>query len=337
MRWWQVSGRRRLLVLVGAALVIALVAAGGIAVAKLGPGGAGTALTHSSPELVTPGPSLAPDEPSPGLRSTDRAIIPAGRATIRVPILEYHYIRDNPNPRDQLGFRLSVTPTEFQRQMDWLAANSYHPVSMADLRAYFAAGRPLPATSVVLTFDDGYLDFFTTAFPILQRLGFTAVAYVVPGFLGRPGYMDQAQIQQLDASGIVEIASHTVNHLDLTRLDAGSLNTQLQASRASLEQLLGHPVLDFCYPSGRFNGRVVSAVAAAGYQTATTELPGTEHDWSGRLTWSRVRVDGGEGQAQFALRLGSPETPVTSTSPLGNLTRPQSSAVQSGAAPQLSS
>jgi peptidoglycan/xylan/chitin deacetylase (PgdA/CDA1 family) len=280
---------------------------------------------------------MAPDEPTPDLQSIERAIIPAGRVRIRVPILEYHYIRDNPNPRDRLGFRLSVTPTEFQRQMEWLAANGYHPVSMADLRAYFAAGEPLPAKSVVLTFDDGYLDFFTTAFPILQRLGFTAVAYVVPGFLGRPGYMDHAQIQHLDASGIVEIASHTVNHADLTKLDAGSLNTQLQASRANLEQLLGHPVQDFCYPSGRFNDRVVSAVAAAGYQTATTELPGTEHEWSGRLTWSRVRVDGGEGVAEFELRLGSPEASAISTSPPGNRAGPRSSPVQSRAAPQLSS
>jgi peptidoglycan/xylan/chitin deacetylase (PgdA/CDA1 family) len=247
-----------------------------------------------------------------------------------VPIVEYHYIRVNANPLDQLGFRLSVTPTDFQRQMNWLAENGYHPVFLADLRAYFLAGQPLPAGSVVLTFDDGYVDFFETAFPILRTLGFKAVSYVVPGFLGRPGYMGQEQVQQLDASGIVEVASHTVNHLDLTKVSPSVLNIQLQASKGSLEQLLGHPVLDFCYPSGRFNGRVVAAVTAAGYQTATTEQPGTERDWSGRFTWSRTRVEGGESMGQFAQRLGIPETPPTSGQPFTDLPSPSAGAVQAG-------
>jgi peptidoglycan/xylan/chitin deacetylase (PgdA/CDA1 family) len=288
-----------------AGLVLALVAAGGIAGESLwsGKDGAPAQVTR---QLRDAGPSPGSGDVSPGPPATEAGTIPAGRARIRVPILEYHYIRVNLNPPDRLGFRLSVTPTEFQKQMSWLAVNDYHPVLLRDLRAYFLAGRSLPARSVVLTFDDGYADFFQTAFPILRGLGFKAVAYVVPGFFGRPGYVDQEQVRQLDASGMVEIASHTVNHLDLTKVDSSVLNIQLQASKASLEQLLGHAVLDFCYPSGRFDRRAVAAVTAAGYQTATTEQSGTEHDWAGRLTWSRIRVDGGENLRQFAQRLGSP-------------------------------
>lgn len=308
MRSRPASGRWRLVV---AGLVIALVAAGGIAGDSLWSGRDG-APAQVTRQLRDASPSPGARGISPGQTPAEAGVVPADRVRIRVPILEYHYIRVNRNPLDRLGFRLSVTPADFQRQMSWLAVNDYHPVLLEDLRAYFLAGRSLPARPVVLTFDDGYADFFQTGFPILRGFGFKAVAYIVPGFFGRPGYVDQEQVRQLDASGMVEIASHTVDHLDLTKVDASVLNIQLQASRASLEQLLGHPVLDFCYPSGRFDRRAVTAVTAAGYQTATTEQSGIEHDWAGRFTWPRVRVDGGESLRQFAQRLGSPAgEPVT--------------------------
>jgi peptidoglycan/xylan/chitin deacetylase (PgdA/CDA1 family) len=125
--------------------------------------------------------------------------------------------------------------------------------------------------------------------------------------------MSGTQIQQLDDSGIVEIGSHTVNHADLTKLQPSLLDIQLQASKGSLEQLLRHPVVAFCYPSGRLNAQVVAAVAAAGYETATTEVPGTEHGWPDRLTWTRVRVDGGERLGEFMARLRTPEPANAST------------------------
>jgi peptidoglycan/xylan/chitin deacetylase (PgdA/CDA1 family) len=234
-----------------------------------------------------------------------------------VPILEYHYIRFNPDPRDQLGFNLSVTPRSFKAEMDWLEAHHYHPVDLADLRAYFAGQEDLPAQPVVLTFDDGYEDFYASAWPILRAHGFKAVSYVVPGFLGRKNYMTSLQVAELDRAGI-EIGSHTVHHADLTRLDPTTLQIELQASRGYLEQLLGHPVLDFCYPSGRFNARVEAAVAAAGYQSATTERAGTAQSWAGRLAWTRVRVRGGEPLATFETALG----PSDPAQPVGRLQLP---------------
>jgi peptidoglycan/xylan/chitin deacetylase (PgdA/CDA1 family) len=232
-----------------------------------------------------------------------QAVIPPGLSSVRVPILEYHYVRVNPNPRDGLGFNLSVTPASFQSQMDWLAAHRYHPIALADLRAYFAGQVDLPARPVVLTFDDGYRDFYSTAWPVLRAHGFKAVSYVVPGFLGGKSYMTPDQVAQLDRAGI-EIGSHTVHHVDLTKVDPITLRIELEASRGYLEQLLGHPVLDFCYPSGRFNEAVEAAVAAAGYQSATTEVPGTAQSWANRLAWTRVRVNGGEQVSAFAASLG---------------------------------
>ena len=237
-------------------------------------------------------------------------VIPLGLSGIRVPILEYHYIRVDSNRYDPLGFNLSVTPANFSAQMDWLASHGYHPVTFDDLRAYFQGRVRLPARPVVLTFDDGHQDFFTTAFPILESHGFKAVSYIVPGFFGRRAYMTPSEVIQLDASGLVEIGSHTVNHVNLTLSTPAEQTYQLLASESMLEHLLGHPVLDFCYPSGRFNAAVVEAVGKAGYVTATTEMPGTELAWSARLIWPRVRVSGGESLQMFVADLGQPEPSV---------------------------
>ena len=304
------SRRRKLLVAAGAAVAIVFTAAAAGAVGLKMNAGVSHRAGTAQPDM----PSEESRVASPILTSLPaQSVIPPGRARISVPILEYHYVRVNPDPRDRLGLQLSVTPADFGAQMDKLAGGGYHPIVMADLRAYFLAREPLPARPVVLTFDDGYADFFQVAYPILKKHGFKAVAYVVPGFFGRSGYMTAAQVQQLDDSGIVQIGSHTVNHPDLTKMQPGPLDVQLQASRATLEQLLGHPVVDFCYPSGRLNAQVVAAVAAAGYQTATTEQPGTEHSWPDRLAWTRVRVDGGERISDFFARLRTPEPADVST------------------------
>jgi peptidoglycan/xylan/chitin deacetylase (PgdA/CDA1 family) len=136
---------------------------------------------------------------------------------------------------------------------------------------------------------------------------FKAVAYVVPGFWGQAWYMTPAEIVDLDRSGLVEIASHTMNHVDLKTSSAANRVYQLNTSRRMLEHLLGHSVLDFCYPSGQFDAASVSAVGGAGYMTATTQMPGTTLAWSARLLWPRVRAAGGETLADFATGLGQPE------------------------------
>jgi peptidoglycan/xylan/chitin deacetylase (PgdA/CDA1 family) len=258
---------------------------------------------------LVPGETTAPLPPP----SPDQ-VVPAGHAEVHVPILEYHYIRVNPDPRDRLGFNLSVTPPDFQAQMDWLKASGYHPIDLSQLRAYFEKQTQLPARPVVLTFDDGYSDFFTTAFPVLNSHGFRAVSYVVPGFLDQPRYMTTAEVKAIDGAGI-EIAAHTMHHVDLTRQAAAGLTIEIQGSKSALEQITGHPVLDFCYPSGMYNATVIAATEHAGFQSATTEAPGTAHGWAERLTWTRTRVNGGERLDQFVASLGQSDPTVPSPSP----------------------
>jgi peptidoglycan/xylan/chitin deacetylase (PgdA/CDA1 family) len=261
------------------------------------------------------GVSMTTTRPTgPSLLDEARPMVPLGRGAIHVPIVMYHYIRVNPVAGDQMGFNLSVTPENFSKQMDWLKANGYHPVDFDDLRAYYLDQSPLPARPVILTFDDGYRDLYTNAYPVLRAHNFKAVAYLVSGFLGAPNNVTREQVKEMDAHGI-QIGAHTYSHVDLTKTPNGELTRQLVESRIDLEHLVGHPVVDFCYPAGRFDNRVVAAVQAAGYQSATTTGPGTQHAVADRFTWGRVRVSGGEGLDRFASDLSPQESTMLVKAP----------------------
>ncbi len=232
-------------------------------------------------------------------------VVPFGYAELKLPILMYHYVRIPPSPRiDRLGYNLSVSPATFTEQMDWLASHGYHTVTFNDVRLYWERIAPLPGKPVIITLDDGYSDLYTAAFPILQAHGFTAVAYIVSGFVGRRGYVTKDEILQMDHYGI-EIGAHTVDHVNLAHTPQPLLDYQLVESRQWLEQLLGHPVLDMAYPSGRFDATVIDAVQAAGYWSATTEQFSILHTEADRYAWARVRVGGGEPMSMFTVNLGT--------------------------------
>jgi len=241
-------------------------------------------------------------------------VIPLGASTLRLPILMYHYIRTPPSTRlDLLGYRLSVAPEVFREQMDWLAVHGYHPVNFNQVRAYFAGVEPLPSKPVVITLDDGYDDLYTAAYPILKAYGFTAVAYIVSSFVDQRPYVTRAQVVEMDRGGI-QIASHTVHHPNLAGMSYGSAMNELVQSKQWLEKLVGHPVLDFAYPSGKFSPQTMLAVQAAGYNTAVTEQVSITHSLDDRYRWTRVRVGGGESLQDFVVGLGTSMPAVTVTS-----------------------
>ena len=246
--------------------------------------------------------------------TANRSVVPFGHSSLELPILMYHYIRTPPSRQtDLIGYNLSVSPTVFTAEMDWLSEHGYHPVTFNDVRLYWQHVQRLPSKPVIITLDDGYADLYTTAFPILARHEFTAVAYIVSGFVGLKGYVTADQVKQMDQYGL-EIAAHTVNHADLERAPEPWLSYQLVQSKRWLERLLGHPVLDMAYPSGKFNQQTLVAVQRAGYYSATTEVYGTLHSQSDRYLWTRVRVQDNEPIKVFMTDLGPTMPTVTVTS-----------------------
>src|SRR6202165_4705738 len=223
-------------------------------------------------------------------------VIPLGASTLRLPILMYHYIRTPPSTRlDLLGYRLSVAPEVFREQMDWLAVHAYHPVNFNQVRAYFAGVEPLPSKPVVITLDDGYDDLYTAAYPILKAYGFTAVAYIVSSFVDQRPYVTRAQVVEMDRGGI-QIASHTVHHPNLAGMSYGSAMNELVQSKQWLEKLVGHPVLDFAYPSGKFSPQTMLPVQAAGDDHGR-DRAGLDHAQPGRQVPMDAGAGGGRGIA----------------------------------------
>ena len=279
---------------------------------------AATALTLGAPShaVATAGP-VAVHQPAPsdgavpngsgelGSTAAPELAVQAG-PTVDVPILLYHYVRIDPDPKDVVGINLSVTPTLFAEQMELLHADGDTPITFTHLMAALQSHAGLPKHPVVLTFDDGYADFATTVEPILAHWHFVATDYVVSGFMTRPGFMTAAQVRQMDRDGM-DIGSHTVNHVDLAALSPELQQAEIDGGKAALESLLGHPVLDFAYPYGYFDATTVALVKAAGFRDAVTTVGGNVQSLSGRYLFHRWHMGGvQQNLASFASLVGLP-------------------------------
>jgi peptidoglycan/xylan/chitin deacetylase (PgdA/CDA1 family) len=217
----------------------------------------------------------------------------------------YHYIRINPVAGDAIGADLSVPPMSFARQMMLLDEKHYNTITFDDLCSALLNGTSLPPNPIILTFDDGYEDFYTNAFPILQKLQMRATSFIITRKAGWDGYMSWDQMREIQQSGLVQFESHTVNHYELNAISLPNAQRELVDSKNTLEVELGTPVKYLSYPSGRFNSAVVDLAAAAGYEAAVTTEYGSLHSASDLLTLSRVRVHGAELLPSFAVSIGT--------------------------------
>lgn len=208
----------------------------------------------------------------------------------RVPILMYHVLAAA--PANAVYPKLFVPPGVLDAQVEWLAANGYHAVTLQHLFDAWRGVRTLPPRPVVLTFDDGYLSDYSAGLPALRRHGWPGVLDLAVKNLA-PGDIRPWQVRRLLAAGW-ELAAHTVSHVDLTTLGPARLRQEVAGSRAILRRMFRVPVEFFCYPAGRYDARVIAAVKAAGFRGATTENPGLARPTE-RFTLDRIRIEPGVG------------------------------------------
>lgn len=222
--------------------------------------------------------------------------ITSGEKVIRVPILMYHYIENNKDPKDTIRRGLTVTPYYFERQLQILKENGYTTITLNDLAKALTGEEILPAKPIILTFDDGYRDFYTDAFPLLQKYNVKATNYVIANHIGRSGNLTADMIKELIASGLVTIGAHTLNHPDLVSLSRERAWEEIVGSKEKLEKEFGIKVLDFAYPYGFFNNQVANLVKQAGYESATATTFGATHSKNVLYYLSRIRVGNYDGQ-----------------------------------------
>jgi peptidoglycan/xylan/chitin deacetylase (PgdA/CDA1 family) len=218
-----------------------------------------------------------------------------------VPILMYHVIA-SPPPGAALP-ELFVRPSDFAAQMHWLAAHGYHAVTLNHVYEYWLHGTPLPMHPIVLSFDDGTLGQDTHAVPVLRRLHWPGVLNLKVDALKSKYTLPPWRVRDMLAAGW-ELDAHTITHPDLTRVGDAQLWREVHGSRVDLQHLFHVPVDFFCYPSGRYDARVVAAVRRAGYLGATTTNYGLARPQD-IYTLGRIRINGSDRLAGFAHKLQS--------------------------------
>ncbi len=229
------------------------------------------------------------------------------------PMLMYHWFREERAASRSRSPQLEITPSRFAEQMSYLATAGYQTVSIAAMLGL--EDRPLPKRPVVLTFDDGTLDFWEHARPVLDRHGFSATLFVVSGHVGGRSSWDRAlgepdrplmsweQLRELQRAGF-EIGSHTHNHQPLVGLSEDEARDELSRSRSTIAERLGQPPRFLAYPRGVYTERDKTLVREAGYDAACAVILVWRHLWhSDRYELKRMTVKGHESLLRFRLRL----------------------------------
>jgi len=229
-------------------------------------------------------------------------------------ILMYHQI--GPYPRPDAHRALFCHIDRFRDQLRYFKWAGFKVLSLAQARQCLFEGAPMPQRSVVITVDDGYDDFREHAWPALQEFGFPATVYLVSSLLGkkaqwldgRPDFpvlaplMDAAAIRQLRREGC-DFGSHAVTHPRLSQLSDQAMRAEIFDSKATLEDLLGEAVPDFCYPYGDYNERARDLVQEAGYLTATTCIRGAANFSHNPFELTRKAISYGDNLIGLAWKL----------------------------------
>jgi peptidoglycan/xylan/chitin deacetylase (PgdA/CDA1 family) len=236
---------------------------------------------------------------------------PKGR---RVPILMYHSISNRPE-QGRPYYRTVTSPEVFAQHMRHLHEHGYSVVSLSDALGYLDGSKTLPSQPVVITFDDGYADFYTEAFPVLSRYGFTATVYLPTAFIGQSpksfkgiGCLTWSRVRELHAAGI-EFGSHTVTHPQLTALPMAAVQQEIRSSKEEIESRIGTGLESFSYPyafpepNRNFRQRLRGLLMEAGYKNGVSTILGTADSSCDRLFLARLPVNAEDDAMLFKAKL----------------------------------
>ncbi len=209
----------------------------------------------------------------------------------RVPIFVYHLVRPA-EPQDTRFLRqYLVTPDVFDAQMQYLSDNGYKTISFKALEEYLHGGAPLPPKPVIISFDDGWENQFTYAFPVLQKYGLSASFFVYTNAVEQPNHFTWEQLRGMERAGM-QIEGHSKSHPFLAKItDPKKLQEEIAGSKKIMDEHLATTTDAFAYPFGSYNADTVAAVQAAGYTSArifSSASMGELHDPADLYTLSSI-------------------------------------------------
>jgi peptidoglycan/xylan/chitin deacetylase (PgdA/CDA1 family) len=204
-----------------------------------------------------------------------------------VPILMYHSVSDRPPDAKHPYFQTVTSPDVFAEHMKFLQENGFSSINLNEAVAHLKSPRSELARPVVVTFDDGYRDFLTSAFPVLEKHGFTATVFLPTGLVGDSSRsfkgidcLTWSEVRELHAAGVL-FGSHTVTHPQLRSVEWKMVQFEVQSSKQAIEDRLSCAVQSFSYPYAfpeadpAFTHRLYDLLELCGYQNGVSTSIGT--------------------------------------------------------------
>lgn len=216
-----------------------------------------------------------------------------------VPVLMYHSIGF------EKGNELRVPVEKFSEQMKFLKDNGYTTLSLDELYDFFNNNKHIPSKSIVITFDDGYADNYSNAYPVLKECGFKATMFVITSTIDKNNScLNSSQLKEMQNNGI-SIESHTVNHVELDKISYAKQLYTLKKSKDMIENILDNKVYYICYPVGKWNNDTLKAAKQAGYKMGFTTKNSLSNKANGLYTLNRVRINASYGITTFKKVIGN--------------------------------
>ncbi len=232
----------------------------------------------------------------------------------RVPILMYHSVSDAAEPGRHPYYQTVTSPRAFASQMAFLRDHNYSVLGLEEALGCMEGSRACEKP-VVITFDDGFEDFYTNAFPVLREHGFSATMFLPTAHIGDTACpfkgvdcMTWTQIRELREAGM-RFGSHTITHPQLKGLTLHDVLEEVRGSKETMEDRMGYPVTSFSYPYAfpeadrEFTNKLRGMLSDCGYENGVSTIIGTADRTGDRFFLKRLPVNGCDDARLFQAKL----------------------------------